>query len=939
MTMIRIASLADTHADTSSRWDEHCRVMEWIAEDMKARGVDLVLHGGDVFDGRSNPTEREFVAEWIRSVADFAQLGIVAGNHDFALEVAFMQRLRTHHPVIAVERSCVHQMAGVAVAMLPWPRKAHLLASLGQPAGKAESERVAVKALQDILTGLGTELQTHVGPKVLLSHSMITGSKTDSRQPIVGADMEVSLADLALARASIVLAGHVHAEQSFEFGGVPIIFDGAPYHIDYGEPGPCSYVIAEFDGEQLLGWSRVPVPARPMLLLKAVWDGHALVGPHRLLDVTGAEVRVQFSVPADQRDVASLRAAEDKAAMLERGAALVKMDEQVEPTTRARVPEITTVRTLEDKLDVLWAAKGTTPEPDRRAGIFAHLAILEDEIPVTASAGGAIRLDWIRGHGIWRFKDFEINLRDLPGLMIAVTGPNGAGKTTLLECIEQLLSREGATRGTLKDNVSGSDGWLEGRVVNGAPYTIRQTADGIHGGGNASVVGPNGPIEEAAGITPYLTWAKKHLPSKDVLHSSQFIFQGSGGFLALGEAARKAVLLRALGIERLEKLSELARKLARETETMLTTLGDRIADEQKRGMDVGKAQAELDAAFEDDGNAGAGLLMAKDALARVVKEHDRLIRLQQDAEETRARRAGIQTRLQAAEHKLQELTARAESARALTGQAETIRAAVQRLEAIGQQVSGAEATKARVQAEHDAAKREQEQHEQAAKNASERSRAAAKRAKDHREQLDASLKASQKSLGEESEKLANNKMLLEHADEINEAVEKNRLLAEESTKVTAEESQAQRDLERALLDGDEHRRSQSNATTRKANADKRVESAKQRLQDRDKIQQAAASLPQLEQAVTIVEDGLAEAEAEHERVRGLTVAGAEERIAGLRGTLIDISGHLHGGYEEAQDLASRALSQDDDAVRMASLVPLQLKSASEAVARAKAATQ
>ena len=93
----------------------------------------------------------------------------------------------------------VATMAGIAVAFLPWPRKAHLLAAIGQPVDAPTADRLAVECLQSVLRGLGAGLHKHDGPRVLTAHVMIGGSLTDHDQPIIGTSMELSVGDLALA--------------------------------------------------------------------------------------------------------------------------------------------------------------------------------------------------------------------------------------------------------------------------------------------------------------------------------------------------------------------------------------------------------------------------------------------------------------------------------------------------------------------------------------------------------------------------------------------------------------------------------------------------------------------------------------------------------------------------------------------------------------------
>lgn len=381
--MHRIAFISDTHADQAKKWDEHARVMSWIADDLASRDVSLVCHGGDVFDGPSTPEERTFVAAWIRDVTHTAPLAIVAGNHDKPLDIEFLSRLRTNHPITAVETAVVRHLetaqGPVSVGFLPWPRLSSLLATLGET-DHDHADEVAVRALRDIIRGLAMHLSVASGPKILLAHAMIEGARTDSRQPLVGCDLTVSPADLAMSRADIVVAGHIHAEQELDFAGTPIVIPGCPYHRTFGEPGPTSYVIATWPDSKMerATWpgpriERVQVPATPMLLLENEWLGNGWAADYDPARCVGAEVRFRYRVQSDQRAAAKSHAADFKREAEAKGAKVVVPREVVIAEARARSPEVANATTLGDKLRALWESQGITVD-EARANRLVRMA-------------------------------------------------------------------------------------------------------------------------------------------------------------------------------------------------------------------------------------------------------------------------------------------------------------------------------------------------------------------------------------------------------------------------------------------------------------------------------------------------------------------------------------------------------------------------------------
>lgn len=384
--MPRVAIIADSHFDSSSRFEECVRVHDWIADDLIARGVDLVCHTGDLVEGlfRSTPEERRAVATWLQKIAAHCPVIIVRGNHDPLGDLPLFQRLRTKHPVIVEERAGVHVAGGFVVGCLGWPSKASILALGAQ--SHAEGELLAGEALRNVLRGLGQEMVAHPGlPRLLVAHAMVRGSATSTGQPLVGCDFELGVDDLALTNADFIALGHIHRGQTWEHGGVPIVYPGSPRRTAFGEVETKGYVIADIEPGRAT-WELVPTPCAPMLLLEDEWGvifpGDSdeigwLVGDE-LPCTYGGEVRFRYKVPADMRDAARGAAEKVRATLLDRGAVHVKLDPQVIPTTTARAPEVAAATTIPAKLHAMWAARGTTPDAARAARLLSKVALLEE---------------------------------------------------------------------------------------------------------------------------------------------------------------------------------------------------------------------------------------------------------------------------------------------------------------------------------------------------------------------------------------------------------------------------------------------------------------------------------------------------------------------------------------------------------------------------------
>jgi len=234
-----------------------------------------------------------------------------------------------------------------------------------------------------------------------------------------------------------------------------------------------------------------------------------------------------------------------------------------------------------------------------------------------------MRLEQVTIRNLGPFRgDFTVDfqsaaLRDAK--VVAICGANGAGKSTLLELgLPGGMYRSTPTRGTLAALATARDSCLETRIVNGKAWTIRHVVDVVSGKGESVVLDADGaPVLPDSKVKSYDSWAAAHLPSPEVLYSTVFQAQGAAGFLGAKPAERKALLLRILGVERLEHLAELARERGRTARSALDVAVARLADEQARCGDVAAAERDIEAARQRAAEADAALDKANQKLAFV----------------------------------------------------------------------------------------------------------------------------------------------------------------------------------------------------------------------------------------------------------------------------------------------------------------------------------
>ena len=387
--MARIVHLADNHFNLGSRFDECVKMHGIVSEYVRREKPDAVAYSGDLFDGASNPIEREAVAEHVQENAQIAPVIVDRGNHDRVLDLAILRRLRAPHPIWVCEEPRVITVGSVAFGVLPWPRKAgiHAVADgLGLPASELEAQ----EALRSILRWMGSELDETGLPKMLVTHAMVDGSVTSHGQPLVGADMNIGLTDLALANADAYALGHIHKHQHWMIGDAPAVYPGSPYRTAFGELEPKGFVVWHIERGRAT-WEFIELPAAKMMLIDVDWQpehvglpGDSIVsaGFSQEFDFSGmfaAEIRFRYRVAAEHQKIARAAAEDLKRKALLVGAISFQIEPVVQVTTRERSPEIAEASTLQDQIKAYWKSTNNYPEPPVEQRLLGKLAILESE--------------------------------------------------------------------------------------------------------------------------------------------------------------------------------------------------------------------------------------------------------------------------------------------------------------------------------------------------------------------------------------------------------------------------------------------------------------------------------------------------------------------------------------------------------------------------------
>jgi DNA repair exonuclease SbcCD ATPase subunit len=523
-----------------------------------------------------------------------------------------------------------------------------------------------------------------------------------------------------------------------------------------------------------------------------------------------------------------------------------------------------------------------------------------------------MRLERTVLHKVGPFDHLELDLSNVPGPLVAIVAPNGTGKSFLLETsFLGACYRRTETQGTPLARAWARDSYIESTFVNGTRQTFRHLLDGIGKKGEAIALGADDvtPLwADSVSVRTFDAWAEKHLPDPDVVKATTFAVQRSEGFIGLGSAERIQVILEAIGVARIERTAQLARKEESRVEAEIKALAVRIADAKAGAPDVAAAEEHASEYRDAATLAETRSTNMRAALAEAEAAASRRAELARAASSARETRERLERDLEIASRRLHELKARhaaadPQAARAAADEAERVLVAARAALAAAEEQS----------------------------RAADQARAVVAHARAERAKVEIEVFGAEASVASLTASVAKGRAYLVEAESIRAAVVRAASLREELAAHDAAVAAA-----RARAAGAEA--ASERAAARVFAIERRLERAREALTGREAVAAAQLCLPNLEQAATGARAELERANADLEAVRDKHVASAAERIVALRCGLAAVVDDTQG---RPAAIAADALAADDAAIHLAAELPVRSAAAlvgkGEANARAAAA--
>lgn len=226
---------------------EHSLFLEWLGEQVRSQGVDVLLIAGDVFDGPNPSAESQrMYYRFLREVTGAnpaLQVIIVAGNHDSAARLEAPHVLleminvtvrgvvrRTSEGEIDFEHLVVPLVKGGYCLAVPYLRQGDY------PEAGSYAEGVR-KMYEGVFACVKSKAGVAAGPVVAMGHLQATGSEISeydrSERTVIGG-LECVSPDSFDREIAYTALGHLHRGQRVS-GRENVRYAGAPLPMSFAE--------------------------------------------------------------------------------------------------------------------------------------------------------------------------------------------------------------------------------------------------------------------------------------------------------------------------------------------------------------------------------------------------------------------------------------------------------------------------------------------------------------------------------------------------------------------------------------------------------------------------------------------------------------------------------------------------------------------------------
>ncbi|MDD5353497.1 MAG: hypothetical protein PHS93_10075 [Candidatus Omnitrophica bacterium] len=240
-------------------YEEFEKCLCFLVQAAKNECVNLAVLPGDIFDSRDiklDSLSAKLVIKKVSELADICPVAIAIGtpSHD-GLAAEVLIYAKGEYPVsvaikpeqlILFKGNFYGSMDGCAakpdavISLVPQPTKQFFQTESDIASSNAEIGQ----AMSALFAGFGARAAEYNCPHILGYHGSISGAKLSTGQILTGMDIEVSIDQLYLSNADLILCDHIHLPQ--ELAG-NVFYSGSLYANNWGENHKHGFYIHEIE--------------------------------------------------------------------------------------------------------------------------------------------------------------------------------------------------------------------------------------------------------------------------------------------------------------------------------------------------------------------------------------------------------------------------------------------------------------------------------------------------------------------------------------------------------------------------------------------------------------------------------------------------------------------------------------------------------------------
>ncbi len=237
-------------------------VLHEITEIAADSAPDVIVHSGDLFDGRPGLDDMRRAARALRGLGEIAPVVVVAGNHDTSHVLSFLKFMLSDlgtrsddevrvrfatgarpESLLVAEYPTARGELTVRIGALPYLHPNRFDYEFADPATTTAAYAERMRVVQ---ADVYRRLAHNRGPRdvlVFAAHLFVEGATPSRSERPISIDSDYAAIATNLPPVDYGALGHIHKPQRIDGIGFPAHYAGSPLQMDFGETRDTKSVI------------------------------------------------------------------------------------------------------------------------------------------------------------------------------------------------------------------------------------------------------------------------------------------------------------------------------------------------------------------------------------------------------------------------------------------------------------------------------------------------------------------------------------------------------------------------------------------------------------------------------------------------------------------------------------------------------------------------